>query len=638
MMNDGEKHLLKNMSENTTPKFIAHSTGFLLHRSSLILLTFFLLLLISWRRWTSLIVDTGREMDLPLRLLRGELLYRDIHYLYPPLSPYFNSLLYRIFGIHLEVLNVAGIICSAIIVWLCYRIARRILSEREATLATIAVIVWCIFKPEGNLISPYSFSALHGMMLALGTLVVTLRYGEKRAWQEVVGAGILIGLAGITKQEFAMTAAVTWSAGVLFIHRKTWQQLLLRLLVPAVISLAIALPVYGYFLSRVGWHTLIDDCHLLYTSIPKSLLFYNSARTGLDYPFASILQMIGGAAVAIALASLITLLSFGYSTASRSEPGSPGTVPRAVASRVSATLLLTIFFSALSLAVIILWLSHGRWDGSPLRALPLALVGVMLENFFRRDEIKPQFALFVIAVYSLMALIRVVLRVPSGGAFGGYFLPTSLILIVYLTTVSLPIFIEQFYDEYTTESVPSSLSTIFIKSRLRFIGITLLSFWLLVTIAVFGYRYRKTFPVLITAPHGSLYVTQATAQATQEMLEFIAQNSAPEDAIAVVPEGSSLAFLSGRKMPLRQQIMIPGFMDAQGERDAIAQVATVKYVLVINRPMREFGLEAFGRDYYQAFGQYLDEKFHVVKVCGEVKDEKLQIGSPHFFIKILAHR
>ena len=79
-------------------------------------------------------------------------------------------------------------------------------------------------------------------------------------------------------------------------------------------------------------------------------------------------------------------------------------------------------------------------------------------------------------------------------------------------------------------------------------------------------------------------------------------------------------------------------MDAQGERDAMAQLATVKYVLVVNRPMREFGLEAFGRDYYQAFGQYLDEKFHVVKVCGEVKDEKLQIGSPHFFIKILAHR
>jgi hypothetical protein len=51
--------------------------------------------------------------------------------------------------------------------------------------------------------------------------------------------------------------------------------------------------------------------------------------------------------------------------------------------------------------------------------------------------------------------------------------------------------------------------------------------------------------------------------------------------------------------------------------------------------MREFGLEAFGRDYYQAMGDYLNEHFRVVKVCGEVKDERLKIGAPHFFIKIL---
>ncbi|MFN7927205.1 MAG: hypothetical protein U0Y68_04535 [Blastocatellia bacterium] len=78
-------------------------------------------------------------------------------------------------------------------------------------LAALAVIVWCIFKPEGNLIAPYAFAALHGMIFALGTLLVTLRYGEQRRWREVWLAGVLIGLAGVTKQEFALTAAVTWA-------------------------------------------------------------------------------------------------------------------------------------------------------------------------------------------------------------------------------------------------------------------------------------------------------------------------------------------------------------------------------------------------------------------------------------------
>src|SRR5262245_56888453 len=67
-----------------------------------IALAFVAMLLVSWRRWTSPIADSGREMDLPLRLMNGEMLYRDAHYIYPPFSPYFNSFLYRIFGAHLD--------------------------------------------------------------------------------------------------------------------------------------------------------------------------------------------------------------------------------------------------------------------------------------------------------------------------------------------------------------------------------------------------------------------------------------------------------------------------------------------------------------------------------------------------------
>ena len=564
---------------------------------------FLLMLLLSWRRWTSLIVDTGREMDLPLRLLRGELLYRDIHYLYPPLSPYFNALLYRVFGVYLEVLNVSGVICALVIVALCYAIARRVLAEREAILATLAIIVWCIFKPEGNLIAPYAFAALHGMIFALGTLLATLRYGEQRKWREALFAGVLIGLAGITKQEFALTAAVTWSAGVLFIHRRNVKKLLLRLVVPASIAIAIASPVYAYFLSRVGWQTLIEDCHLLYTKIPTSLVFYNSARTGLDHPFASLLQMLGGAAVALAIASLIVLLS------------TIGTENKKLWRKAALS-----FFACAVLALLINVISHGRWDGSPLRALPVALAGLMLVHFFREDETKPQFALFVIAIYSLLALIRVVLRVPSGGAFGGYFLPTSLILIVYLTSEALPSLVERFFAEHA------------LKPRLKFIGVLLLSCWLSITMIVFGYRYRKTFPVLLTAPHGSLYVTAETAQAANEAVEFLLTNTTPNDAVAILPEGSSLAFLTGRRMPLRHQIFIPDFMDQAEEQRAIAALSQVKYVLLINRPMREFGLEAFGRDYYQAMGQAIQEQFRVVKICGAVKEESVAIGYPRLTI------
>src|SRR5215813_4364396 len=161
---------------------------------SAIVLVFAAMLVVSWRRWISPVTDSGREMDLPLRLMNGELLYRDVYYLYPPFSPYFHSFLYRIFG-------------AVLVVWMCYRIARRLMTPSESALAVIAVILVCVFKPAGNLIWPYAFAALHSMVFALGALLLALRYAENEKRRELVAAGVLLGLASITKQEFALAAA-----------------------------------------------------------------------------------------------------------------------------------------------------------------------------------------------------------------------------------------------------------------------------------------------------------------------------------------------------------------------------------------------------------------------------------------------
>src|SRR5262249_31936521 len=121
--------------------------------------------------------------------------------------------------------------------------------------------------------------------------------------------GILIGLAAITKQEFAVAAAVTVTAALIFIHRADFRLLAARLALVAMPAAAIALPVYGFFLRRVGWQILVPDCHLFYTHLPASLIYYNAQRTGLDHPFSSLAQMLGGAAVGVAIAVAITLLS-----------------------------------------------------------------------------------------------------------------------------------------------------------------------------------------------------------------------------------------------------------------------------------------------------------------------------------------
>src|SRR5215475_8456724 len=570
-----------------------------------IALVFAAMMAVSWRRWISPVSDSGREMDLPIRLMNGELLYRDVYYLYPPFSPYFNSWLYRIFGAHIDVLQAVGAICAVLVVWMCYRIARRLMTPSESALAVIAVILVCVFKPAGNLIWPYAFAALHGMVFALGALLLALRYAENGMRRELIAAGVLIGLAAITKQEFALAAVCAVAAAVAWTRRNGAKGVATDLALAAAPALLIALPVYVALIAFVGWKIIVEDCHLFYTHLPASLVFYNSQRTGLDQPLFSFAQMIGAAAVGMAALSAIALLS-----------------ARGGAVRRARWIWIALAGSSL-VALAIRAIAVDQWDGSPMRALPFLLLAMIVTA--RRER---QGALFIIAVYSLAVLARVALRVPSGGAFGAFFLPTSLILFCYLFLRLAPAAVGRWTRDQTA------------TRRARLIGAAMLIALLLPTAVVYAVRYRRNFDFELETSRGELFVRRPIGVAYREALDFIAERTTPADAIAILPEGSELAFLGDRRMALRLQIFHPGFLDEQGERAEIArlQATGARYALIVNRPMHEFGADVFGRDYFPTLGRWIEERYRLVKVCGVSQDERLQIGDPDFFVKIFELR
>ena len=561
------------------------------------------MLLVSWRRWVSIIADSGRELDLPLRLLNGETLYRDVHYLYTPLAPYLNARLYGWFGVRLETLQVSGVICSLLIVWLGYRIARHLLSPAASALAVCGIIIWCIFKPAGNLISPYSYAALYGMLCALACLAVCLHNQRQQNLRWLALAGFLLALSVLFKQEFALVAgaailATAWQA------RATKRHAFATSLLAAGIG---CLPLLGVTLGSLfaqhGWTLLVNDCHLFFTHLPDSLRYYNAHRTGLNAPWASLMQMLGGTCVAAALTCLIVCLSVKPMVALKRH-------------------VVWVGLSALGLAGMIALASRGQWDGSPLRALPLFLLATLWLT--RRGATHPHNpALFVIAAYSLAALLRVILRVPSGGAFGSFFLPTSLILLVYALLHSLPAAIAEW-----SQTAPSAVAA-------KRCGWTLLLIALVITAIVFGVRYRRNYNVLIQSARGTFYAPRKAGAAYAETLAWLREHAQAGEPIAVLPEGSDLAFFSGLPMPLRHQIFIPGLVSEADERRVIEQLPQIRYVLIVNRPLREFGATAFGQDFYPRLGDWLAVHYRVAQVCGAPNEAALAIGDSRFFIKIL---
>jgi hypothetical protein len=447
-----------------------------------------------------------------------------------------------------------------------------------------------------------------------------LRYAENRRRRELLAAGALIGLAAITKQEFALAGAATAAATVVYLDRADLRRLIFNLLSVAAPIAAIALPVYGFLVYRVGWQTLVKDSHLFYTHLPESLVIYNSYRSGLDNPLTSLTQMLGGAAVGLLIASAIIVLSLLRARRGAKEDFSD---PRRRMMRWTAGAMLLF-----SLIIVVISTALGnRWDGSPLRALPFLLIGVIAVEWVRGREGKNETGLylFIISVYSLAVLARVAMRVPSGGAFGSFFLPTSLILIVYLLNRPLPDLVARWADSRI------------VGDYVRRYGLGLIVTLIAITFIVFTVRFRHNFRYAVETARGSFYTRPAIGEAMNQAIAFIQSHTNQDEAIAVAPEGGDLAFFSGRRMVFRYPIMHPDFMDEREEKRAIERLQRegVRYILIVNRPMREFGAEAFGEDYNQVLGRWIEENYRLVKVCGQNTDPSQQIGDPDFFIKIL---
>ena len=63
----------------------------------------------SYQKWLDPIIDVGRDLYIPGELPNGEKLYRDILYIYPPLTPYLLSSITWMFGSRLPVYIVLGV-------------------------------------------------------------------------------------------------------------------------------------------------------------------------------------------------------------------------------------------------------------------------------------------------------------------------------------------------------------------------------------------------------------------------------------------------------------------------------------------------------------------------------------------------
>ncbi len=169
-------------------------------------------------RWADLIVDFGRELYVPWRIVEGQALYRDVAYFNGPLSPLFNALMFWCFGTSFRTLVwVNSVVLAAVSGLLLKNLAQRF-SIGTATLTTVIFqLVLAYGHTFGignfNFLCPYSHEMTHGILLCL--LMLTALVARNRPILRHLAVGVCWGLIFLGKPEFFLAASLMFFGSLL---------------------------------------------------------------------------------------------------------------------------------------------------------------------------------------------------------------------------------------------------------------------------------------------------------------------------------------------------------------------------------------------------------------------------------------
>src|SRR5262245_52503009 len=252
------KPLRSNKRATQPPKAFGKFDGFKKWSGpSLIVIVFCALAFWSWRKWPDLLVDFGQQLYIPWQLASGKLLYKDIVILHGPLSQYFNSFWFKLFGPSLTVLIFVNLAILAGITVVLYKTVRRFADSLTATTVCLVLLILFGFSQyvrvgNYNYVTPYTHESTHGVALTAAMILALSHYLTRGGPVAAAISGLCLGLTLLTKVEVALAAVAVALIGFViarFLGPPSASPKREELLLFCGMALAPALGFYFYFFS-----------------------------------------------------------------------------------------------------------------------------------------------------------------------------------------------------------------------------------------------------------------------------------------------------------------------------------------------------------------------------------------------------
>jgi hypothetical protein len=537
----------------------------------------------SWGAWGNLTIDSGHEMYIPLLLAQGKMLYRDVWFNFGPLAPYFNSYLFRLFGIHLSVLYWAGSLAalgSAVFLYL----TGMQLSVWPIGWTAGAVILLEGFQPSlFNFPLPYSFSAAYGCFVACASLYLFTKLCSSPKWGWMFAAGCAAATALLLKPEFGAACYVIVAALILI---RGFQS---RSAKPVLQDVAAIVPGIAVCIAVVLWMISIRGVEFLtqenIDDWPTSFFMTHYAS--------NMLQVNG-------------------------FPVKPSALTDA---------LVRSLFPAGFLLALYCFLKWKRWDTTSI----LMRLGLLVVLPFTIST--PEAALTALVFPRDMVLYVLIAAAFSWWVFWGRNPANSgnVIIPILLTFSGLLAFrimlrmLPKDYPIYYNGPVVLCFLLLVLALLSRSVGTPkavwkIESAFCVVCLLAVGWSAHQARTVTksfvpLTTDRGTILVPPHMKDGYEIAMRFMKEKAASGEYVLSVPEDTSLYFLSGTYCPTRVYMFLPGIM-APGPmtNEFIKEMENkkVRYLLWSNRLFWEYGVPIFGRDFDRQIGDYFRSHYHLV--------------------------
>lgn len=558
-------------------QFVISNYAEILSVFSLFLIFLFLVIKL-WNHFGIILIDSGREAYFPELILKGKILYRDIFNIFGPLSYQINAIFYKIFGISLNTLRLAGALNAFITIFLLYFITRLFTSRDISWIISVFIIITCAVRGF-NYVFTYSYAATYAFSSFLFSVLFLMLYFKTLKQYFIPLSWFFIGVSIASKYDYIPFVIFLALFTIFMMYNKKIDK---KNILYIIVSFLV-IPVIGFsilFLQGLTFKELLNQSHFIEKyAFSKTLNYFYLTKVGTHpyinnfiFSLKSFLKFFPG---------FLFVLTMIYLPLKYNKP------------------FLYIMFTGILFYYFFSRHLHSYFDTfSWLPIFTLFLFGFMLIKLIKNKNYKQDGAYVILIAIALIASVKsfFFLNMTLYGSFTFplLFIANSIFIVEYLP------------DEFKFIN-PKPLKQAF--------------FIVFFTIIVVCYRNLNVYygyMHILKYERGNIGDSKSIAVATSQTIDYIKKILKPQDSIWVIPDGLMINFLTDNPSNGIYYNLTPPYIETFGEDKIIADTEKnpPDYVIINDRDSSEYGYKYFCKDYGFMICNYVKSNYTPVKKFG----------------------